>query len=815
MADDTPDTRDPHAQALERFKLSADSDKGQRERELEDIKFVDFDEQWPDEFRSARAGGVIGMPGSAGQNLALPARPCLTINKLRQPVEQVTNQARQARLSLQFAPKSGDASQDVAAAYEDIVRERQTESRAHLARQWAFERAAKCGRGWYRILTDYANDGDCDLDIIYKRILNQASVFADPSAQEPDWSDGEWLFMVEDIPWDRYKRTWPESQLAQSEDGELVTMGVSQPEWVRNDKAGRAIRVAEYWRVKYTKETVKLYQLEDGTEKLFAESEVPPGAKPVVTPEGLPQKRTKEVRSVEVAKMNAVEFLREPGQTEDFQPWAGSFIPFIPVIGKESNANGERRWVGIVRPSMDSQRSYNVERSELVYQIGLGSKSPWVAYAETIEGYEQWWNQANVRAFPWLPIKAARDAAGNVLPPPQRNIAEAPIQAITVAISQANDDIFATSGQPPVALGQLDPHERSGKAVVALQRQAELGSSGYIDNLANLSMMLEGKIMRDLIPKVYFRPGRVIAAMGADDQRRVIMVGVPFIVQNGRPVKVPEGTQGAKLIDLSQGEYSVAVTVGKSFTTRREEGMSAMGEVLQAVPEIFPIIGDLYVGNMDFPGARQMADRLKKTLPPNLQDDQNSPEIKLAQLEQQMQKMGEQMQLMTQELEAKTKVIETDAIKNEANLRIKQVQEQAENERAMTEAQLKQAEIQSKYALEMRKLEVQLEIEMAKLGSAESMKRGELEQEQLHAHGEALLRQQEMGASQAQADMDRQNERDVAEAELGLKAREGDESRRLQREEGQASRAFEAEQAERGRLAEQQMAEREAQRPQP
>jgi len=229
-----------------------------------------------------------------------------------------------------------------------------------------------------------------------------------------------------------------------------------------------------------------------------------------------------------------------------------------------------------------------------------------------------------------------------------------------------------------------------------------------------------------------------------------------------------------------------------------------MTDIIGSVPQIFPIVGDILVGNMDFPGAKQMADRLKKTLPPNLQDDQNSPEIKLAQLEQQMQQMAQQMQLMTQELEAKTKVIETDQIKTQGQIQVKQIQESAENERAMTDARLKQAEIQSKYALELRKMEIQLEIEMAKLGSAESIKRGELEQEQLHAHGETLLRQQELGATQAQADMDRQNERDVKTAELGLQAREGEESRRLQREEGQESRAFEAEQAERARLAESQ-----------
>ena len=106
----------------------------------------------------------------------------------------------------------------------------QANSRAHLARQWAFERAVKAGRGFYRILTEYANDGDNDLDIVYKRILNQSSVYLDPSAQEPDWSDGLWAFVTEDLPLSRYTALYPKSDLAQSDLDTLNGVGNDQPD---------------------------------------------------------------------------------------------------------------------------------------------------------------------------------------------------------------------------------------------------------------------------------------------------------------------------------------------------------------------------------------------------------------------------------------------------------------------------------------------------------------------------------------------------------------------------------------------------------
>ena len=44
--------------------------------------------------------------------------------------------------------------------------------------------------------------------------------------------------------------------------------------------------------------------------------------------------------------------------------------------------------------------------------------------------------------------------------------------------------------------------------------------------------------------------------------------------------------------------------------------------VIQAVPNLFPLVGDLLVKNMDWPGADDIAKRLKKTLPPNLQESE-------------------------------------------------------------------------------------------------------------------------------------------------------------------------------------------------
>lgn len=646
-----------HQTALDRFKVSSSVFQKQRQRELEDVKFA-MGEQWPDEVKAQRQGGQ-----QIGTMPPIPARPCLEINKLRQPLQQVENQARQARLALTFAPKGDGASRDVAEAYEDIARAIQTDSRAQIARNWAFKRAITAGLGWYRILYEYANDGDFDLDLVYKRILNQASVYPDPYAEEPDWSDGQYCFITQWLTLPEYTRQFGESALADIDEDAFSDLVERCSEWASTDGTdeGRRVQIAEYFYYSYDELT--LTQGQDG--KAYAQ--LPDGMVPAIGLDGKAVTRKQRQSRVDWCKINAVEILEQ-------QEWLGKYIPIIPVVGDEYNLNGERRWEGIVRPARDACRSYLYMRSAQVEGVGLAPRAPWVGYVETIEGYEDIWNQSNTRNFSMLPVKMVRDGTGAALPPPNRNVVEPAIQAITVAAHEADGDIKATTGLFDPSLGNLSPSDRSGKAILALQKQGEMGSGGYLDNLAQISMAYEGKVLQDLIPKIYDRPGRVVATVGEDDQRGNVMLNAPFVQNGQQPQAVPPGTQGAKVIDLTKGQYTIIPTVGKSHTTRREEGADAMGQLIEAAPQLAPMIADLWVADMDFPGAKQIADRLTKMLPPQLQDNPQDPEIQLAALKQGAAQAQQVIDAMAKELDAKNQIIETETVKAQQTVAIKQLE---------------------------------------------------------------------------------------------------------------------------------------------
>lgn len=645
--------------ALKRFRLVADTEEKQRDRELEDLRMAAGD-QWPEDIVLARRGQGLG-----GTRPPVPARPCETFNKLLQPIQQVENQFKQARLALKFIPRGDGASQDTAEAFSDIARAIQIDSRAELARSWAFARMVRCGRGAYRILVEYSNDNTDELDIVYKRILNGASVYMDPYAQEPDWSDMRFCFICEDMPLERFREDWPEADLATADDGTLSSTGDKFPGWIKADENGnRTVRVAEYF---YKEYTVTERPMGNNGSRLVRKIRKP---------------------TIKWCKLTALDILEK-------NEWPIPYIPIVPVIGREDNIDGERRWEGIVRPAIGAQRSYNYHRNAQMETVGLAPRAPYELDPEQIEGYEEWWLASNTRNFPYLPRKSY-DQQGRAYSPIKRNVEEPAIQAITVAAREADGDVKATTGYADPSLGNVNQSDRSGKAVLAWQKQAELGSSGYLYGASHMSMVLEGKILAAMIPLVY-QPGRIVSAVAGDDSRRSVMIGRPFIRdQQGQPVPAPFGHPKAQMIDLAKGRYEVVPEVGKSFTTRREEGAAAMSDLAQAAPQLLPFYADIWVGNLDFPGAKQIQDRLKKMLPPQLHDEQDG-QPDMQQIQQKFQQMQQYLDVLTKELNAKNDIIETDKVKAdyklqetkiESDTRIKIAEIQLAGQLAVTDAKI-------------------------------------------------------------------------------------------------------------------------------
>jgi hypothetical protein len=129
----------------------------------------------------------------------------------------------------------------------------------------------------------------------------------------------------------------------------------------------------------------------------------------------------------------------------------------------------------------------------------------------------------------------------------------------------------------------------------------------------------------------------------------------------------PNAQAGAvpKVYDLSLGKYDLTVEAGPSFTTRREEAANQMIELIRVFPQAAPVIGDLLAKNLDWPGADDIAQRLKALLPPQLQGDGQAgapDQAAVAALQQQLAALQADKSLQDRKLDIDQFRAETDRI---------------------------------------------------------------------------------------------------------------------------------------------------------
>jgi hypothetical protein len=202
----------------------------------------------------------------------------------------------------------------------------------------------------------------------------------------------------------------------------------------------------------------------------------------------------------------------------------------------------------------------------------------------------------------------------------------------------ASEDIKASTGQYDSSLGATS-NERSGKAILARERQGDTGTYHFVDNLARAIRYVTRQLV-DLIPKIY-DTRRIARIIGIDGEVKLAKID-PDQPMPVRKVVNEQGVVIEKIFNPSVGKYDVMVTTGPSYMTKRQESMEAMSQILQGNPQLWAVAGDLFVKNMDWPGAQEMAKRLAKTIDPKLlQEDGENPALEMA--NQQMQAMAAEL----------------------------------------------------------------------------------------------------------------------------------------------------------------------------
>lgn len=608
-------------EAKARFQRCQDFEGDFRKLFTDDLKFVNADSdngyQWPDAMRRQRQDD---------------AKPCLTINKTRQHALMVINEAKEHKPSVKVSAVGGDASYESAQVYEGVIRHIEYQSNASDAYDTALEFQVKGGIGYWRVVTDYMGDDSFDQEIFIRRIRNPLSVRLDPDIKEVDGSDAAFGFISDDMKRDDFNRKYPKFK-DEVGDG---TFG-EHDDWCNKD----TIRVAEYYYRTYEKDTLIALPMPDnqGGERiemvLLSElrEEMQNLARVAMAD------KTIQRRTIQKPKVNWC--LIAGDKVIERSEWPGKTIPIVRVVGEEMIIDGKLDRKGHVRNLKDPQRMYNYWTSSSTEHVALQTKTPYITDAQSIEGYEAFWESANTENHSYLPYNSINDQ-GQALAPPQRIDPPTMSVAYMQGMQMAAEEMKMVSGQNDPLMG-APSNEISGVAIGKRTRQADRATMHYRDNLAK-AVRYTGKILIDIIPKIYDTPRviRIMAEDGSDDTVKIDpSQQQPMIEQEKQ-----DGTDGVdRAFNPAMGQYEVVAESGPSYATKREEAFEILSQQAQQDPTFMSIAGDLFFKAGDFPLADEIAERYKNAIPEAIKGDGPSPEMQQMQQQLQMaQQQAEQLQ---------------------------------------------------------------------------------------------------------------------------------------------------------------------------
>lgn len=585
----------------EQYQQDVDYDRINRFEAIDDLRFA-AGEQWD--------------PVVLQQRKSLP---CLVINTIPQFTAQLVGDWRESSKGIKVVP-SNNEDEDIADVRGDLIRNIEMQSRSARVYDSAFESMIQCGDGAFKVTVEYARDDVFDQDVFIRPIEDVLATVWDRFSVDPTGRDAKRVFVDDRIPKDEFRRKWPEaaggSDLMENDKVDRVTMAG----WMDQE----SYRVTEYWRMVERQKTMALF--ESGQMYEVDDSNI----EELIAKHGAPVKtRVVWCRYAQMHYCTGFAILAGPYE------YRLNRLPIIRMSGRVVNIAGRRVRYGLVRFMKDPARLKNFWRSIAAEQLGYAPKAQWLATQSAVEGRQDAFRKAHLTRDPLLIVNDEAIIGQNI----QRIEPPAPQDAIFREVGMNTQDMKDVSGIQDASLG-IRSNETSGKAILTRQHEGDVASQTYYDN-ADHALLEAGDVINQLIPQIYDGT-RVVRLIGADESVKFQRINDPM---------------DPHAIDLGAGLFDVALTTGTSYTTRRVEAAQAMMDAIQVYPQLMEIAGDLVVKAQDWPGAEELAERLKKTVPPQFLDEKDGgpppvPAAQVDQLKAEAQQAIQQLTIENQSLKA-------------------------------------------------------------------------------------------------------------------------------------------------------------------
>jgi len=623
-------------------------------------------------------------------------KPAMTFNKLYDVTKKIAGEQRKNKPDLMVRSLNGKANQKQIDLRTDLVRTISYKSQNDLVYQTAFRSALMMGYGAFEICLDYENPLSFNQTIRYELIPDASRTSFDPTAMMPHKGDGNFCSRQFLYTKEEFYATFPHvmNPVSYSDPRSLLDF-----QWETRD----TIVVCKYTRKEWF--PIKLLLLSNGES---------------ITQEEWDERQKEYKIKEEIAKSSQVvgdiilrdiptivgernskdyvirQYVLTQNQIIDFTDWPSKYLPIVFVDGDSNYINGKQYTRSFIHEAKDAQKFINYVGSEIAAEIKNRRREQWLGTPDNIVGNEQVWRNPELQAGI---LTAKPDPKTGALPQkmPAWELSPTLLQQFQRG-SQDMREILGFSENEA-----LQGHDMSGKARRERKMEGSMSAYVWFDNL-NQAVEQGGRVVNDLLPVIAGEDERHMIVSKADGRSEPITLNkVTGQAENGEPIR--ENV-------LDTGDYDVEIDTGPSFAVQKDIALEFFQQTIQANPQTFPLIADLWAKNLDVQYMPQIASRFKSLVPPQIiaeEEGKQLPPQPPSPQEQMMQQQMKQQQQAMMMNEQKMKIEEQQLMERAEELRIrkeKHLLEQAEMIMKSQEMADKRHLERQKLGLENRKVEL-------------------------------------------------------------------------------------------------------------
>ena len=616
-------------------------------------------------------------------------KPAMTFNKLYDVTKKVIGEQRKNKPDLMVRSLTGKSTQKQIDLRADLVRTISYQSQNDLVYQSAFRSALMMGHGAFEICLDYESPTSFNQIVRYEIIPDSTRTAFDPTALLPHKGDGNFCSRQYIYTKQEFYATFPQvmNPVSYADPRSLLDY-----QWETRD----TIIVCKYTRKEWF--SIKLFLLNDGrsvTEDewedmqpdIKMQTELAEGSQVVGD---LIRKRIPEIIGERMSKDYKIrQYVLTQNQIIEFTEWPSKYLPIIFVDGDSNYLNGQQYTRSFIHEAKDAQKFVNYVGSEIAAEIKNRRREQWIGTAENIVGYEQMWRNPELQAGM---LTAKPDPKTGQMP--QKLPAWELSQTLLQQFQRGSQDIREILGFSENEA--LQGHDMSGKARRERKLEGSMSAYVFFDNL-NQAIEQGGRVVLDLLPVIAGEYERHMVVSKADGRTEPITLNKNVGEdENGKPLK--ENV-------LDAGDYDIEIDTGPSFAVQKDMALEFFQQTLQANPQSFPLIADLWAKNLDVQFMPQIAERFKSMVPPEILAKEEGkppppqkPNPQQMMMQQQMQAQQQQMMMNEQKMH-----LEEQALMERAEeLKIRKEKHMLDQAEMILKAQ----EMKSKMGLEQQKIKV-------------------------------------------------------------------------------------------------------------